>query len=298
MKSGNPSKCEISDEELISIASQELDDYGDPSYSPCMSQEEWDDMERAALQSEPPELPKEFLYENWIPFDTVSPTFFEAENDEEVKVISWDNGILISHIPMLCTLEHFFFSRLVHLDFDDAVDLCLTATQRLEPDFKRNFFLKLTEEISYRTTRLLPFVGNEEKIYEKSEYGVSNLIAYSKLNSLWQYFLNRISGNGIPLPLSGLPKLNLTTIQVAEIFGPAIVNGDFGDIHEDKAFKFILDAFQVPHDSENLKFQPFLLKIFRREKFTLPLIDKFIEKSLARFSGTSFKTNVYKNKMV
>lgn len=169
----------------------------------CSSQEEWDEMERAALESECPELlPKEFWFDNWIPFKTQSPVFYETENDKKVEVVSWEKGILISHIPMLNTLERFFFSRLISLDLDDAVDFCIATSRLVEPSSRKKFFMKLIEETGLRVTDLLPKVNNSKQAYKESQYGSSNAFAFTKLRELEKYLLNSVSSNGDLLSLS------------------------------------------------------------------------------------------------
>lgn len=245
-----------------------------------------------------PEFDEQTWYDNWIPYNTIPGAFFDQQDDEEVKVISWDNEILISHIPMLHTLERLFFCRLVQLDLDEGINFCIGISENAEPDLKRKFFIKLIEEVSLRVASLQRFVNDHAQACDRSWYGVDNLTAFYRLDNIKNYFINRLSGCGTALPISGLPKLNLTTMQVAEVFGPSIVNGDFGPIHEDKVFKMLLDAFQVNHDSENLKFQPYLRKIFTRKKCTLPMIDEYIRNALERVTNSFFETSIYKNKLV
>jgi hypothetical protein len=169
----------------------------------CRSQEEWDEMERAALESECPELlPKEFWFDNWIPFKTQSPVFYETENDKKVEVVSWETGILISHIPMLITLERFFFSRLISLDLDDAVDFCILSANLVDSGSRKKFFMKLIEETGCRATDLLRKVNNEDQAYENNQYGTTNAMAYTKLDALKDYLIKSISNNGDLLPVS------------------------------------------------------------------------------------------------
>lgn len=285
MKDRKPIK-RISEQSLCSITIDIIDGYDEigPTQEQLM---DWD-------FSDEPEFDEQRGFENWIPYHTTPGAFFDSYDDKKVEVISWENGILITHIPMLYTLERFFFSRLVQLDFDEGINFCIKISENVEPELKKKFFIKLIEEVSLRVASLQRFVNDPLQVCEESRYGVNNLTAFYKLDNIRNYFISRSSGYGTTLPLSGLSKPNLTTMQIAEVFGPAIVNGYFGAIHEDKIFKMLIDVFQVSHDSENLKFQPFLRKIFTREKCTLPMIDEYIEKALKRVSDGSFKTNIYK----
>jgi len=204
----------------------------------CLSKDEWDEMEITALERESQELPKELWYENWIPYATLSPTFFEDENDEEVRVISWTNGILISHIPMLGTLEHLFFSRLVSLDLGDAIDFCIISSQKLDVVLRKKFLLKLIEETGYRATALLPAVNDPGQAYKMSDYGPSNLIAFSKLNALEKYFITSIFNKGDLHSLS----IEFTSSN----------NNDFES--KQLSFKQIIDQIKVkPSELSDLK---------------------------------------------
>lgn len=181
-------------------------------------QEAWDYYEehREEWEASEPAQDEQTGYENWIPFKLIPNALFDEQDDEEVKVISWDNGILISHIPMLHTMERLFFSQLVQLDLDEGLNFCTTIAENVEPDLKKKFLIKLIEEISIRSVGLQSLVNDHEKACDKSWYGVTNLIAFCKLDNIRDYLINKLAACGDPLPIPSFPKLNRNTIQKSE----------------------------------------------------------------------------------
>jgi hypothetical protein len=191
-----------------------------------------------------------------------------------------------------------FYQTLLQQDFDEAVSYCINLANTVDRDFGRKFLIRLTEQIGVMKHGLPQGIAYLNDGTEKY-YGVPIRLAGQRIEAIWTILIKKFanSSKDIPTPLFSMVK-EMGAMDIAEIFGPFITSGRIPRMHEDEIFTRLLDLCQVDHEREIVRYQPFLKKIFDRDKATLPFTDQYIKHGMNRVKNSKFRTTLERNSVV